>query len=362
MSPAPVSTAGRVASLDVFRGLTMAAMVIVNNPGDWGHVYPPLLHADWHGWTTTDLIFPAFLFIVGVTLAWSRSHASWSRVLRRTLVLIALGLVLGAFPFFHFHFATMRFPGVLQRIGLCYFAAAIVLRRTSSVAVLLAAAAALTLGYWAVLVVPPGAGDFSPAGNLGARLDRALLGGHLWKADSDPEGLLTTIPAISTTLLGAAAGTFMRSVQDPRRVVVTLCVAGVSGVVAGLAWNELFPINKNLWSSSYVMLTGGIAALVLAACYALVDAWPSTASRTLARPFAVLGTNALLLYVVSTALASLLDAVVVGDTTAKGRLYDRWFAPLGSPHNASLLFAVAYLAAMFVVLLPLYRRRIFLRV
>ena len=338
----------------------MAAMVVVNNPGDWEHVYPPLLHAGWHGWTPTDLIFPAFLFIVGVTLPWSRSHASWTRLLRRTLVLIALGLALGAFP--SYHFATMRFPGVLQRIGLCYFAAAIVLRRTSSVAVLLALAAALTLGYWAVLFVPPGAGDLSPAGNLGARLDRALLGGHLWKADWDPEGLLTTVPAIATTLLGAATGMFMRSVNDPRRLVVTLCGAGVSGIVVGLAWNELFPINKNLWSSSYVFLTAGIAVLALAACYALIDAWPSAASRALARPFAVLGTNALLLYVVSTALASLLDRVAVGDTTAKGRLYDRWFVPLGSPYDASLLFAVAYLAAMFIVLLPLYRRRIFLRV
>jgi predicted acyltransferase len=164
MLPAPAGIVGRLASLDAFRGLTMAAMVVVNNPGDWEHVYPPLLHADWHGWTTTDLIFPAFLFIVGVTLSWSRSHASWARLLRRTLLLIALGLALGAFP--SYHFATMRFPGVLQRIGLCYFAAAIVLRRTSSVAVLLALAAALTLGYWAVLFVPPGAGDLSPAGNL----------------------------------------------------------------------------------------------------------------------------------------------------------------------------------------------------
>jgi predicted acyltransferase len=360
MAAAPVERADRLESLDVFRGLTMAAMVIVNNPGDWEHVYPPLLHAEWHGWTTTDLIFPAFLFIVGVTLPLSRSHASWTRVLQRTLALIALGLLLNAFPVAEL--ATLRFPGVLQRIGLCYFAAAIVLRRTSSIPGLLALAAALTVGYWAMLSVWPGAGDLSPAGNLGARLDRAVLGGHLWKADSDPEGLLTTIPAIATTLLGAATGMLMRGASDRRRLFVTLSVAGIAGIVIGLAWHQLFPINKNLWTSSYVFLTAGIAVLVLAACYALVDLWPSTASRRLARPFVVLGTNALLLYVVSTAVARLLDVLVVGDTTIKYRLYERMFLPLASPENASLLFAVAFLAVMFAVQLPLYRRRIFLRV
>jgi predicted acyltransferase len=355
----PVTTTTRLESLDVFRGLTMAAMVIVNNPGDWAHVYRPLLHAEWHGWTPTDLIFPFFLFIVGITLTLSRSHASWARLLRRAVLLIGIGLLLGAFPFFQLE--TIRIPGVLQRIGICYLAAAIILRRTSSVAALLAVASALTLGYWALLMWVPGAGDLSPAGNLGARVDRALLGGHLWKPDFDPEGLLSTIPAIATTLLGAVTGILMQSARSRRRIVVTLLAGGAAGIVIGLLWNVVFPINKSLWTSSYVFFTAGMAAMILAGCYAAIDAWPSTLSRAVARPLIVLGTNAILLYVLSSLIARLLDAVRIGGVTAKARLYDGWFAPIASPINASLLFAIANLALLFLVLLPLYRRRIFLK-
>ena len=356
----PVTSNTRLESLDVFRGLTMAAMVIVNNPGDWAHVYRPLLHAEWHGWTPTDLIFPFFLFIVGITLTLSRSHASWARLLRRTVLLVGLGLLLGAFPFFQLE--TMRIPGVLQRIGICYLAAAIILRRTSSVAALLAATSALTLGYWALLMwVPPGAGDLSPAGNLGAHVDRALMGGHLWKSDFDPEGLLSTIPAVATTLLGAVTGILMQSASSRRRIVVTLLAGGAAGIVIGLLWNVVFPINKSLWTSSYVFFTAGMAAMILAGCYAAIDAWPSTLSRAVARPLIVLGTNAILLYVLSSLIARLLDAVKIGGVTAKARVYDSWFAPIASPINASLLFAIANLALLFIVLLPLYRRRIFLK-
>lgn len=339
----------------------MAAMVIVNNPGDWEHVYGPLLHAEWHGWTPTDLIFPSFLFIVGIALTLSRSRASWPRLVRRTVLLIGLGLLLNAFPYYQFD--TMRIPGVLQRIGICYFTAAIILRRTSSRAALLAIISALTFGYWALLMwVPPGAGDLSPAGNLGAHVDRALLAGHLWKPDWDPESLLGTIPAVATTLLGAVTGILMQSASRSGRVVMTLLAGGVAGIALGLVWNVAFPINKNLWTSSYVFFTAGMAAVILAACYAFVDAWPSTLSRAVARPFCVLGTNAILLYVLSSLIGRLLDVVTIGHVTVKARLFDDWCAPIASPINASLLFAIANLALLFIVLLPLYRRRIFLKV
>jgi predicted acyltransferase len=358
----PVATTARLESLDVFRGLTVAAMVIVNNPGDWDHVYGPLLHADWHGWTPTDLIFPFFLFIVGITLTLSRSYTSWRRLLRRSVLLIGLGVLLGAFPFYQLE--TMRIPGVLQRIGICYFAAGLVLRRTSSAAALLAATSALTLGYWALLMwVPPGAGDLSPAGNLGAHVDRALFGGHLSKPDGDPEGLLSTIPAVATTLLGATGGITMRSsAGNSSRVVMRLLTAGALGVFIGLVWNVALPINKNLWTSSFVFLSAGMAGIVLGGCYACVDAWPSTFSRAVARPFIVLGANAILLYVLSTVAARLLDVVNIGGVTAKWYLYEACCAPITSPNNASLLFAIATLALLFLVLLPLYRRRIFLKV
>ncbi|MQA31262.1 MAG: DUF5009 domain-containing protein [Luteitalea sp.] len=339
----------------------MAAMVVVNNPGDWEQVYEPLLHAAWHGWTPTDLIFPFFLFIAGATLTLSRSHASWPRLLRRTLLLIALGLMLNTFPFFRLD--MIRIPGVLQRIGICYFAAGIILRRTSSGAALLTIVSALTFGYWALLMwVPPGAGDLSPAGNLGAHLDRAWLGGHLSNPDWDPEGLLSTIPAVATTLLGAVAGILLRSGGSPRRIVGTLLAGGVAGIVIGQVWDVAFPINKNLWTSSYVFFTAGMAALVLAACYAAVDAWPSALSRAVARPFVVLGTNAILLYVLSSLITRLLDVGSIGGVNAKARLYDACCAPLASPINASLLFAIAYLALLFIALVPLYRHRVFLRI
>jgi len=357
----PVATTTRLESLDVFRGLTAAAMVIVNNPGDWDHVHGPLLHADWHGWTPTDLIFPFFLFIVGITLTLSRSYTSWPRLLRRAALLIGLGLLLGAFPFYQFD--TLRIPGVLQRIGICYFATGLVLRRTSSAAALLAATLTLTLGYWALLMwVPPGAGDLSPAGNLGAHVDRALFGTHLSKPDGDPEGLLSTIPAVATTLLGATAGIMMQSSARRSRVVMRLLAAGALGVFIGLVWNVVLPINKNLWTSSFVFLSAGIAGIVLAGCYACVDAWPSTLSRAVARPLIVLGANAILLYVLSTVAARLLDVVNIGGVTAKWYLYEACCAPIASPNNASLLFAIATLALLFMVLLPVYRRRIFLRV
>src|SRR5262245_55440101 len=353
--------ATRLRSIDVFRGVTVAAMVIVNNPGDWEAVYGPLLHAEWHGWTPTDLVFPCFLFIVGITLTFSRSHASWPRVLRRTALLIGIGVLLGGFPFYQLH--TIRIPGVLQRIGVCYFTAAVILRRTSAKAALLTIASALTLGYWALLMwLPPSAGDLSPAGNLGARIDRALLAGHLWKPDGDPVGILSTIPAVATTLLGAVTGISMRSAASRPRMVMTLLTGGVAGAALGLAWNNTFPINKNLWTSSYVLFTAGMAALILAACYAFLDAWPSTYGRAIAYPFRVLGTNAILVYILSTLIARLLDVVTIGHATVKMRVYDSWSWLIDSPMNASLLFAVANLALLFLLLLPLYRRGIFLKI
>ena len=203
----------RLVSLDVFRGLTMAGMVIVNNPGDWGNVYWPLLHAEWHGCTPTDLIFPFFLFIVGVSITLSRTSASWGSILRRSVLIFAMGLFLAGYP--RFNLERWRIPGVLQRIALCYLVSASVYRltwgdRRRQSIVIATVAALLALGYWAVMMLVPApggvAGDLTPEGNLGAWIDRALMEGHLWKPRWDPEGLLSTVPAIATTLLGTLAG------------------------------------------------------------------------------------------------------------------------------------------------------------
>jgi predicted acyltransferase len=368
--PAPAQST-RLVALDVFRGLTMAAMVIVNNPGDWSQVYAPLLHAEWHGWTPTDLVFPFFLFIVGVSITLSRKTANWTAIARRSAIIFALGLFLNAFP--RFNMASLRIPGVLQRIAVCYAVAALIYRSISGdrrrQGVLLATLAAiLAIGYWLLMALVPApggvAGDLSPEGNLAAWLDRTLLAGHIYRPHYDPEGVLSTVPAIATTLLGVVAGLWLQSDERPDTRVSGLLAAGAAGVIAGYAWNTVFPINKALWTSSYVALTAGLAALLLAACYWTIDVrgW-----RWWTRPFVILGVNAITLYLLSGLLADTLGVVRVsagdGQTTSLGGwLYANCFAPLAAPRNASLLYALAHLALLFVVLAWMYRRRLFLRV
>jgi predicted acyltransferase len=367
--------AARLVSLDVFRGLTMAAMVIVNNPGDWANVYAPLLHAPWHGWTSTDLIFPFFLFIVGVSITLSRRTASTMSILKRGAIIFAFGLFLSAFP--HFDPARVRIPGVLQRIALCYVAAALVFnwwRRHASVRAVLVLSAAILLGYWAImmLVPPPGgaAGDLTAEGNLGAYIDRALMEGHLWKPRWDPEGLLSTIPAIATTLLGVVAGLWLSAAErgdgTTRHREATagwLALAGTVAMGVGLLWDLVFPINKNLWTSSFVVFTGGAAAFVFACCYWIIDAkgW-----RGWTTPFVILGVNALALFILSGLFAKTIGRVRLtlddGQTLSAARLvYVTMFQPIASPRNASLLYAFANLLLLFLVLWWMYRRKIILR-
>src|SRR5262249_2928801 len=254
-------------------------MVLVNNPGTWRAVYAPLRHADWHGWTPTDLVFPFFLFIVGVAipLALGRRRAAGAprgrlavRILRRAAVIFALGLLLHAIP--SFELSTLRIPGVLQRIAVCYLAAALVYLVTGWRGQG-ALAAVLLVGYWAALVLVPvpggSAGDLGKEGNLAAWLDRALLGPHIWRVARvyDPEGILSTVPALATTLFGVLPGTFLASGRPAARTARGLLVAGVAGIAIGLAWGRSLPINKSLWTSSYAVFTAGAALLVLAACY-----------------------------------------------------------------------------------------------
>jgi predicted acyltransferase len=365
--------AARLRSLDAFRGLTMAAMVIVNNPGDWDHVYPPLLHAAWHGWTPTDLIFPFFLFIVGVSLAMGEpNRRSWSSVLRRTGLLFALGLFLAGFPLFRPD--TWRIPGVLQRIAICYFASIAVFALTAASETtrhrrrLAVVIGVLLGGYWLALTfvpVPDGAaGDLSDTGNLGAWLDRTLLGGHLWRPGWDPEGLLSTVPAIATTLAGVVSGSWLREQTSPRKVVTGLATWGLAGVLAGLAWHAVFPINKNLWTSSYVLFTAGVGAAGLAACYWWTDVDAGPWRVRLSEPFVALGRNAILLFVLSGLIARTLMYVRWPDPSLLlGRwIYQAAFAPIAQARNASLLYALAHLAVLWMLLWWLHRRRAYLTV
>ncbi len=371
----------RLTSLDAFRGLTMAAMVIVNNPGDWSHVYPPLLHAEWNGCTPTDLIFPFFLFIVGVSITLSRGTMGnpW-KIVKRAVVIFGLGLILALYP--RFDFGVVRIPGVLQRIALCYLAAAFLFRWTTPAhgsddarrwaqgRTLMLWAAGLTLAYWAVMVLVPVPGvaagqHLTPGNDLGAYIDRMIFGNHLYSQTKtwDPEGLLSTIPSIATTLLGGVAGLWLGSRAAGTRKALLLLGAGLAAMLVGLVWGLAFPINKKIWTSSYVWFTGGAASVLLAMCYAFIDVrgW-----KAWSRPFVILGLNAIALYTLSGLLSKFLSShrVVMADGNSLSWsrfLYSTYFVPMADPVNASLLWALAHLAVLFVVLWVMDKRGIYLK-
>jgi predicted acyltransferase len=358
-----VRSGERLLSLDVFRGITIAGMILVNNPGSWAHVYPPLLHAEWHGWTPTDLVFPFFLFIVGVAMSFSFGARTGGPALRkilvRSLVLFGLGLFMAAYP--RFDLSHLRIPGVLQRIALCYLTTSILVR-SGSRRVLYGALALLLGGYFLLL-----RGDLSVEGNLAARVDRFLLGGHLWKPTWDPEGLLSTLPAIATTILGYLAGERLRAVdtaENDHETAATLFTAGWALVLGGLLWSIWFPINKNLWTSSYVLFTAGAALQFLAGLYWLVDVkkW-----RSWTQPAVVFGRNSILVFVLSGLVAKSLILYKVeredGSLVSLYQLlYETAFASWAGPLRGSLLFALATIFFWWLAMHVLYRRRIFLSV
>ncbi|MDH5805796.1 MAG: DUF5009 domain-containing protein, partial [Gemmatimonadota bacterium] len=342
---------GRLISLDAFRGITIAGMILVNNPGSWSHVYPPLLHAEWHGWTPTDLIFPFFLFIVGVAITFSvvrRLEAGDNRrdilakVAKRSAIIVGLGLFLSAFP--RFNVFEMRFPGVLQRIGLVYLATSFLvlyLNRRSQLWV----ATGILLGYWALMTLVPvpgyGPGDLSADGNLGAFLDRLIFGTHLWRDNWDPEGLLSTLPAIATALSGVFTGYLLRSGKNSVFVVGAMFTAGWAAIIAGIIWGLVFPINKALWTSSYVLFTTGAALQFLAICYWLIDI---QGIKRWAYPAVVFGMNSIAVFVLSGLFVKTIVNIrweVSGETTSLyAWIYNTMFVPWAGPLNGSLLFAV----------------------
>jgi predicted acyltransferase len=359
-------------------------MLLVNNPGSWSAIYAPLQHAPWHGWTPTDLIFPFFLFIVGITthLALVSRRARGvgdGKVVRQIFIrgglIVLFGLLLNMFPFFPLERITgIRIPGVLQRIGVCYICAALLTLRTT-VRQQVAVIAALLLGYWAAMTLIPVPGQSvigralldDPSASLAAWLDRTVMGSHLWRSSKtwDPEGILSTMPAIGTTMLGVLAGRWLGRSERPLSERLTwLFGTGALLMVGGLIWNWVFPINKNLWTSSYVLFTGGMAAAALATCIWLIDA---LGIRGWTKPFEVFGVNPLLAFIGSGMMARLIYSVIrvsyEGEAVPVQRvIYETVFASWLAPRNASLLFAVTFVLLWVVLLWTLYRRRVYLRV
>jgi predicted acyltransferase len=369
-----IGTPDRLESLDAMRGLTVAGMILVNNPGSWTEGYPLLAHSTWNGCTLADLVFPSFLLIVGVSIDLSLSRRVGQgaagrplamALVRRALLLFALGVLLNGFPEYA-PLSTLRLFGVLQRIALCSLAGG-VLFLTAGAAAQALAVVVLLVGYWLAMTLVPvpglGAGALEPHANLVGWLDDWLFHGHLYRESFDPEGLLSTLPAIATTLIGMLAGRWLRTPIDGRRKTLGLLVAGIALAAAGEIADRWFPINKQLWTSSFALLAGGLGLVVLAACYWLVDrrGW-----RRVARPFVMLGANALAVYLLSTMVARLMELCQVGagDTCESLRLflYERLFEPWAGALTGSLLFAVAYLLVWMVPTTELYRRRLFLRI
>lgn len=362
----------RFLSLDVFRGLTLVLMLIVNNPGDWGAVYAPFLHADWHGCTLTDLVFPFFLFIVGVAVPFalgrrketgSTGKELYRKIFFRVLLIFGIGLALNGFPYYHL--STIRIPGVLQRIALVYGVIAVLYLQCST-RVLFYILVALLLAYWFTLTQIPvpgyGYASLEPETNLGAWIDYSLLKGHLWSGSKtwDPEGLLSTIPAIGTGLLGIFAGNWLRREGSLSDKINMLFVAGSTCLLLGYFWDMVFPINKKIWTSSYVLFAGGLAMLTLASLTWLIDI---RGYKKWTIHFVYFGMNSMMVFVGSGILARLLGIIRWSHgekmVSLKGFLYSG-LQQTGLPAKVtSLLFALSFAFFFYVLLKWMYQKKIF---
>lgn len=362
-------TSSRYYALDAVRGLTIALMILVNTPGSWRYIYAPLQHADWHGCTPTDLVFPFFLCVVGAAMYFSfgKTGFAWSSasgisIFRRTVIIFSLGLFLNAFPFSG-SMDDLRILGVLQRIALAYMVAAIIVLSVGRWGVYLISAAILP-GYWAILWWFGGGDPYSLEGNVVTRLDLFLLGGsHLWTGKGvpfDPEGLLSTLPAVVNVLIGFEITRAMTTQADKSRGVILLLALGVLAILIGLLWNLYFPINKSLWTSSFVLYTAGYFACTLAFFVWLIDIkqwW------FIATPLTVYGSNPLFIYVLSILWVKIYYLIDVPGESQN--LYNGFFLFLTrflSEINASLAFAVIHVLLFWVVSVVLYRNRIFIKV
>ncbi|MFM5983547.1 MAG: acyltransferase family protein [Sphaerospermopsis kisseleviana] len=379
----------RLVSLDVFRGIAIASMILVNNPGSWSYIYPPLEHAKWHGCTPTDLIFPFFLFIVGVAMPFSFAKYTrentpenrptrqvYLRIIRRGLVLFALGLFLTLFTFFldftlkgiPIDLSKIRIMGVLQRISLTYVIAAFVVLQLSQRGLWIFSGI-LLLGYWVAMQLIPvpgfGAGNLSAEGNFAGYIDRMILGSqHLYQSGPfDPEGLFSTIPALVTVLIGYFTGSWLQKQQVKTRTSVNLVIWGLGCLIIGILWGFVFPINKSLWTSSYVVYTAGWALLVLALCYEVVEV---RGLKKWGFPWEVMGLNAIFLFVGSGVVGRILVKTSVGSgkdaVATKTWIYDNLFSAWAGNMNGSLLFAITNLLLWWLVLYFMYRRRWFLKI
>jgi predicted acyltransferase len=369
----------RYLALDVLRGLTIALMIVVNTPGSWSYMYTPFMHAAWHGFTITDLIFPTFLFVVGNAMSFSMKKMGGmdqslflKKVFKRTFLIFLIGWLLNAFPFVNYsadsgyamiNWSEVRLLGVLQRIALCYMLAALIIYYLGRRGAILYSIVAL-LGYWAVMYLFGEAADpFSLTGNAALKLDLWLIGAkNLYTGEGipfDPEGVLSTFPSVVNVIAGYLVGKFIQDMGNNTRTVKKLALWGIALLVICLLWDMVFPINKKLWTSPYVLLTISLNLFLIGLLMLVIEVWRK---RNWTYPFEVFGRNPLILYVLSGVLISLFHAIRIGEQTFKGLIYENLFTSWLGPKDASLLFSVIYMLLIWLVGLWMDKKKIYIKV
>lgn len=362
-------------AIDAFRGITIAFMILVNTPGSWSYVYAPLKHADWHGCTPTDLVFPCFLFIVGLSIYYSFNKAKVNtqnialKIIKRTAIIFGIGLLLHGFPYFNKDLADLRIMGVLQRIALVYCISALLINWLKP-SKLIICCLTILLGYWLVLWRFDGSIPYTMTNSIVRQIDLWLLGAnHMWNIDGtpfDPEGILSTLPAIVTCLLGYLTAYMIHEKQlTKQQVCYYLFGSGILLVLLGALWGIYFPINKTLWTSSYVLFSAGFAQLILSLFIVIVDikAWFKTI-----KPLLVFGANPLLSYILADLWVRILLFVIqIKDEQSQAThdgyyaLYQTIFVPLAGNWNGSLLFALFHVLVIWIVMSVFYKKKVFFK-
>ena len=370
-----IEKSDRLIALDAFRGLTIATMILVNTPGSWSNVYAPLLHASWHGFTPTDLVFPFFLFAVGAAMSFSlrkyegRSSEAVKKILKRTALIFLIGIFLNIFPGYHFirgefvDFSTLRIMGVLQRIALAYGVGALICYFLDTRKVVIVSSLVL-LGYWLVMGILGSGDPYSLEGNAALKLDLLIIGAdHLYKGFGipfDPEGLLSTLPAVVNVTIGFLAGSFVRAESNKEQLISRFFLFGNGLIFFALCWDMVFPINKPIWTSSYVLMSSGIALVILSFLVYVLDI---KRQKSWARPLLVFGMNPLAIYVLSGVWVDLYFQIPAGEgQTAYGWIYENIFVPIGGKLNGSLLFALAHVTFYWFFGWLLYRKNIVIKI
>jgi predicted acyltransferase len=378
LQPSGVPLQERYLALDVLRGLTIALMIVVNTPGSWSHMYGPFMHAAWHGFTITDLVFPTFLFVVGNAMSFSMKKMGkmnqglfLRKVLKRSFLIFIIGWGLNAFPFFDqtengismINWGDVRLLGVLQRIALCYLLASLILYYLSKKGAIIFSALTL-IAYWPIMYFFGESGDpYSLTGNAALKLDLWIIGpNNLYGGEGipfDPEGILSTFPAVVNVIAGYFAGKFIQKMGNTTKTVKYLLVAGLILIAFCLAWDPFFPINKKLWTSSYVLLTVGLDLILIASMIFLIEILQQ---RSWTYPLEVFGRNPLILYVLSGIVISIMYFISIGDENLKAFIYSNAFTNWLSPKNASLLFSIAYMLLIWLIGLWMDKKKIYIKV